>query len=114
MGRVLILSRDLMFPSNLAGSLAVEGIEAEISADPSRCAQLTPGDLVIIDLTDGDADLDAVAAAVPDDVLTLAYFAHVEPEVREAALAAGIEAVYPRSRVAREGPQLVSALVAER
>jgi hypothetical protein len=35
----------------------------------------------------------------------------VEPEVRERALAAGFDLVVPRSRMAREGPQLVEALL---
>ena len=111
MPRVLILSRDLMFPSNLAGTLALEGIDAEIVADPARCGELAAGDLVIVDLTEPGADPAALRAAIPDGVLTLAYFAHVEPQVREAALASGIERVYPRSRVAREGASLVAPLL---
>jgi hypothetical protein len=44
------------------------------------------------------------------DVRTLGFFAHVQPEVRERALAAGFDQVVPRSRMAREGPALVDAL----
>ena len=100
-----------MFPSNLAGALAHGGIDAELASDPGRCAELAAGDLVIVDLTEPDADPAALRAAIPDGVLTLAYFAHVEPQMREAALAAGIERVYPRSRVAREGAALVAPLL---
>ena len=43
-------------------------------------------------------------------VRVLGFFAHVEPEVRERALAAGFDQVVPRSRMHREGPALVAAL----
>jgi CheY-like chemotaxis protein len=40
----------------------------------------------------------------------LGFFAHVEPAVRERALAAGFDQVVPRSRMAREGAELVARL----
>jgi hypothetical protein len=43
-------------------------------------------------------------------VRTLGFFAHVEPEVRERALAAGFDQVVPRSRMHREGAELVGRL----
>jgi hypothetical protein len=46
------------------------------------------------------------------DVRTLGFFAHVQPEVRDRALAAGFDQVVPRSRMAREGAELVGRLVA--
>jgi hypothetical protein len=45
-------------------------------------------------------------------VRTLGFFAHVQPEVRDRALAAGFDLVVPRSRMAREGAQLADALLA--
>jgi small ligand-binding sensory domain FIST len=105
-GRVLLLSRDLMFPSKVAGELAGAGIEVQIAADPSSAAPLGAGDLVVIDLTGADYDAGAVVAALNPGVRTMAYFSHVEPGVRDAALAAGVERVYPRSRVAREAAGL--------
>ena len=45
---------------------------------------------------------------------SLGFFAHVQPEVRERALAAGFDQVVPRSRMAREGAQLVDGLLADR
>ena len=44
---------------------------------------------------------------------SLGFFAHVEPEVRERALQAGFDLVVPRSRMAREGAQLVERLLAD-
>jgi len=42
----------------------------------------------------------------------LAFYPHVEVEVREQAVAAGIEVVVARSRIAREGPALLAGLLA--
>jgi hypothetical protein len=43
---------------------------------------------------------------------TLAFYAHVEADVRHRAEAAGFELVVPRSRMAREGAALVERLSA--
>jgi hypothetical protein len=45
-------------------------------------------------------------------VKTLAFYSHVENEVREQALGAGFDMVVPRSRMAREGAALVERLSA--
>jgi hypothetical protein len=42
----------------------------------------------------------------------LGVFAHTQPDVRERALAAGFDLVVPRSRMVREGADLVSGLSA--
>ena len=44
-------------------------------------------------------------------VKLLAYSSHVEPGVRDLALAEDFDLVVPRSRVAREGAQLVDGLI---
>jgi hypothetical protein len=54
-------------------------------------------------------DLPALAAL---PARTLGFFAHVQPQVREAALAAGVDQVVPRSRMHREGADLVARLAA--
>jgi hypothetical protein len=43
-------------------------------------------------------------------VKTLAIYSHVDTEARQRALDAGFDLVIPRSRMAREGPQLVARL----
>jgi capsular polysaccharide biosynthesis protein len=45
-------------------------------------------------------------------VPTLAFYSHVETEVRERAQAAGFDLVVPRSRMAREGADLAARLLA--
>jgi hypothetical protein len=46
------------------------------------------------------------------DVRTLAFYSHVDVEVRERAERAGFDLVVPRSRMAREGADLVERLAA--
>ena len=42
---------------------------------------------------------------------TLAFYSHVDVEVRERAIAAGFDLVVPRSRMNREGAELVTRLL---
>jgi len=44
-------------------------------------------------------------------IRTLAFYSHVEAQTRAAAERAGFDAVVPRSRMAREGPELVARLI---
>jgi hypothetical protein len=41
---------------------------------------------------------------------TLAYYAHTDDDVRRAALEAGFDLLVPRSRMMREGAQLITQL----
>jgi hypothetical protein len=58
-------------------------------------------------------DLDAVdvEAVAQSDVPTLGFYSHVDIAAKQAAEAAGIDLVVPRSRMARELPQLVDRLL---
>jgi hypothetical protein len=102
--RVALLCPDLLFGSKVQGALRAAGHDV-VAAD-------APADVLVVDLTaDAAARLDAVrAAAVP----TLAFYSHVEQDVRRDAEEAGVTRVVPRSRMAREGPALVEALLDER
>jgi hypothetical protein len=46
-------------------------------------------------------------------VPVLGYYSHVDVETRERAEAAGVDRVVPRSRMARELPQLVAAMLSD-
>jgi hydrogenase maturation factor len=105
MARVHVLTDDLMFGSRLQADLvrADHEVTMGMTADPSA-------ELIVADLThDPEAALAALGAMHPP---TLGFFSHVQPAVRERALAAGIDVVVPRSRIAREAPALVAALAA--
>jgi hypothetical protein len=105
MARIHVLTDDLLFGSRLQSDLAAAGHQVTLgpNADPAA-------DAIVADLThDADARIAALTSPRPP---TLAFFSHVETEVRRRALAAGIELVVPRSRIAREGPSLLAGLLA--
>ena len=102
MARLALLCPDLLFGSKLRSALEAAGHEV-VAPD-------APADLLVVDLT---ADVDerlaeAGAAGVP----TLAFYAHVEQDVRRRAEEAGIGRVVPRSRMAREAAALVADTLA--
>jgi hypothetical protein len=103
--RVTALIGDLLFGSRAVELLSAAGHDVRlVPSAPEDLATTT--DVVVVDLTTG---------TIPDGLTgpgrkTLGVFAHVEPEVRERALAAGFDLVVPRSRFMREGGELVTKL----
>jgi CheY-like chemotaxis protein len=127
MARVLALTRDLLFGSQVQGALTLAGSEVELVTDERRLRELLavdpadPGrrapDVLVVDLTDGELDGAAVVESLADSqdlgsIRTLGFYSHVEVAARESAERAGFDLVVPRSRMAREGPQLVAGLLA--
>jgi CheY-like chemotaxis protein len=105
MARVQVLSDDLLFGSRLQAGLAAAGHEVTLGSALDPQAQA-----IVADLThDASARIAGLAAR---QAPVLAFYSHVESEVREQALAAGFELVVPRSRIAREGPALLDGLLA--
>ena len=101
MARVALLCPDLLFGSKLQGALRAAGHEPVAANDDA--------DVLVVDLTD-DADgrlEQARSATVP----RLAFYSHVEQDVRRRAEEAGFERVVPRSRMAREAATLVESLL---
>jgi hypothetical protein len=94
--RVALLTSDLLFGSKVEGALRAAGHEVALGGD---------GEVAVVDLTSGD---------VPDPpagVPTVAYYLHTDQDTRQRAEAAGYDLVVPRSRMNREGPQLVERLL---
>ena len=121
MARVLALSADLLFGSRLKASLEGAGHEVRIVAGEGELRAALDGadgaDALLVDLTDDELRGEAIVQALAAELVavrTLAYYSHVEPSVRDRALAAGIELVVPRSRVAREAPELLAGVLAGR
>ena len=102
MARIGLLCPDLLFGSRLRSALENAGHEV-VDAEAQAA-------VLVVDLTD-DAEA-RVAAAAGASTPVLGFYAHVEQDVRQAAEAAGFTRVVPRSRMAREGPALVEALLA--
>ena len=101
---------DLLFGSNLQGALTAAGHEVVLTG------RLEPGliaDVLIVDLcADAPERIEQARAQRPEGTPILAFYAHVETDVKELADQAGFELVVPRSRIAREGPALVARLSA--
>jgi hypothetical protein len=100
--RVVALVPDLLFGSRVQSMLVAAGHDVTLV---SSAGEVGEADVVVVDLTSGDV------APPPGGARTLGFYSHVEADVRERALAAGFDMVVPRSRMAREGAALVSALV---
>jgi CheY-like chemotaxis protein len=118
MARVAALIGDLLFGSKVQAALEAAGHEVDLITGPVEAWDEVGGvELLVIDLTSPDVDgvelFETLATGGElHGVRTLGFFAHVQPEVRERALAAGFDQVVPRSRMAREGAQLVEGLLA--
>ncbi|HEY2283246.1 MAG TPA: hypothetical protein VGH60_06805 [Solirubrobacteraceae bacterium] len=122
MARVLALTADLLFGSRIQGDLTTAGDEVELIADEARLrtrlaeADESAADVLVVDLTDGDLDGARIVETLADEgvlgsIATLGFYSHVDVQVRERAQRAGFDLVVPRSRMAREGAQLVESLL---
>ena len=101
MARVALLCPDLLFGSKLRGALSAAGHEVVAPDDPA--------DVQVVDLT-ADPE-ERLGAARTGELPTLAFYSHVEVDVRRQAEEAGVDRVVPRSRMAREAAALVEALL---
>lgn len=117
MARVVALIPDLLFGSRVKGMLEAAGNEVELVTAGGDARALVPGARVVVfDLaSDALAGVELLASlreqrALGPDTRTLAFYSHVEADTRERALAAGFDLVVPRSRMAREGAELVARL----
>jgi hypothetical protein len=107
MKTAVLLTADLMFGSKVehmitAGGMAVEPAQTAEDA----IAKSEQAALLIVDLTDerfSTADLSAASAP------RLGYYAHTDDEVRRRALDNGYAKVVPRSRMMREGAELIKS-----
>ncbi len=106
MSRICVLTDDLLFGSRLRSDLEAAGHEVTLAPTPDRAA-----DAIVADLTHDAEGRIALLVDAPRPP-TLAFYSHVETDVRAHALDAGIELVVPRSRIAREGPSLLAGLLA--
>jgi CheY-like chemotaxis protein len=120
--RVLALTRDLLFGSRVQGALAGAGHEAELIAGEAALrgrladADAPAPEVLVVDLTDAGLDGAGIVQALAADgalagTRTLAFYSHVDVAARERAERAGFDVVVPRSRMAREGAQLVAGLL---
>jgi len=121
MALVLALTADLLFGSQVQGSLSAAGHEVRLVSDEDALrgalsAGATPA-LLLVDVVQEDLEGSAVLERLRADgeldgaVKTLAYYSHVDVEARRRAEQAGFDLVVPRSRLAREAAELVRAVL---
>lgn len=103
--RVLSISNDLMLGSKVEETLKAAGHEVVASS----AIEETTWDG--IDLIVADLDIENPEALVGLGMPVLGYYSHVDVATKEAAEAAGVDLVVPRSRMARELPDLAKRLL---
>ncbi|PZR68090.1 MAG: hypothetical protein DLM63_04925 [Solirubrobacterales bacterium] len=117
MARVAIVG-DLLFGSNLAGTLRAAGHEVELLGDWRRAPEHAQAcDVLVVDLAAGGIDPDELLSAFRagpqrNPVPALASYAHVDAAAKTRALQAGFDLVVPRSRLVRDAAALVAELTA--
>jgi hypothetical protein len=115
--RVLVLTGDLLFGSNLQGALVAAGHQVQLLPGRDRLAGALAEEaagVVIVDLTDqalAGAEVFASLSAELAGIPSLGFYSHVDPAAREAGEAAGVGLVVPRSRIAREAASLIDELL---
>lgn len=115
MARVLGLIPDLLFGSRVQGALTGAGHEVQLVGDAQTArSKAAAADVLVVDLTAGHDGADLVesmgSARELGETRTLAFYSHVDVATRERAERAGFDLVVPRSRMAREGAELVTRL----
>jgi hypothetical protein len=103
--RVLALVPDLFFASKIEATLSAAGHDVTIVAN-SEEARAAPADVVIVDLEQIGAETGGSAGRP-----RLGFYSHVNAGAKRNAEEAGFDLVVPRSRMAREMPQLVAKLL---
>src|SRR3954447_5955188 len=105
MARIAALVTDLMLASRVQTALEASGHEVE--RDTEIPDELDGIDLVV-------ADLDAVPPERLGElgVPVIGFYSHVDVEMKKRAEGAGLAMAIPRSRMARELPELVARALA--
>jgi len=105
MARVIAIAADLMLSSKVEATLSAAGHEVTLAPSLQE-APLDGAELLVADL-----ELENPEALVAVGVPVLGYYSHVDVDTKAAADAAGVDLVVPRSRLAREMPELVARLL---
>jgi CheY-like chemotaxis protein len=121
MGCVLALTADLLFGSRIQGDLTAAGESVELVANglslSARLADASspPASVLVVDLTDAELDGSRIVETLKgsgelDAIRTLGFYSHVDLAARERAERAGFDQIVARSRMAREGADIVARL----
>ncbi len=105
MARVVALVPDLMLASRVEATLAGAGHEVRLVSD-LEAEPIGAVDLIVADV--GELDPASVVGRGPP---VLGFYRHTDPARRRRAEEAGVAFVVPRSRLARELPELADRLL---
>jgi CheY-like chemotaxis protein len=114
--RVTALIADLLFGSKVAGMLRQAGHEVQlVSSGADGWEPREAVDVLLVDLvSEGPGGIAVLERLGGGDgmagVRTLAVYSHVDADTRRQAVDAGFDLVVPRSRMMREGADLVAKL----
>ena len=112
MARIVALAPDLFFASKIEETLKAAGHDVEIRSKADELGDDRDSDLVIVDLHTEGLDPAQLSARLGGKRL-LGFYSHIDVDTRAQAERAGFHLVVPRSRMARDMPQLVARLVNE-
>jgi DNA-binding response OmpR family regulator len=110
-GRIVALAPDLFFASKIEATLTAVGHEVDVRSTVEDALEgATDADLVIVDLHTEQLDPAQLVARLGGKPL-LGFYSHIDADTRAQAERAGFDLVVPRSRMAREMPNLVARLL---
>jgi hypothetical protein len=114
LARVVAFIPDLLFGSSVVGALSAAGHEPVLASNEEALRDtVADAQALVVDLTfDVPARIELVRSVRPAGLKTLAFYSHVEADVRDQGREAGFDLVIPRSRMAREGVAVLDRLMA--
>jgi hypothetical protein len=118
--RVIAFIPDLLFGSRVQADLVADGHTVELIGDSAAVEDLLTGaSVLVVDLTDDDYGGVSLVESLSArgslaGVGTLAFYSHVDAEMRVRAEGAGFDVIVPRSRMAREGSALTAKLAQDK
>ena len=107
MAQVVSIAEDLMLASRVDVMLTGAGHHVVLARSLAQ-ASLDGAELIVADL-----EVESPEALAGVGVPVLGYYSHVDADTKRAADAAGIDLAVPRSRMARELPDLVRRLLGD-
>jgi len=108
---VLILSKDLLFSSQLHGAVQRAGRQARTCLSQSGCRQqleAASAEYIIIDLTLPELDLPELKVAAGPDCQLIGYAPHVREDLLAMAEQAGCDTILTRGQAAKMIEKILS------
>ena len=102
-----MIAPELLLGTRIEETLSAAGHDVTLSASASE-APLDSAELLVVDVEREDPEA-VVGLGVP----VLGFYPHTDADLRRTAESAGVDLVVPRSRLAREMPDLVERLLAD-